>query len=749
MKKLMLTTIAAPLLTMAAATPCVATAPAARPNIIFIYADDHATQAVGAYGSRINRTPNIDRLARQGVVFDNSLVTNGICAPCRAVVLTGQHSHRNGVLTNAEIFDGEQMTFPKLLRDAGYQTALIGKWHLKSDPTGFDHWEVLLGQGPYYNPRLDTPGGLVKHEGYTTEIITDRAMDWLREGRDADRPFLLMMQHKAPHRNWQPGPDQLTLYDDVEIPEPPTLFDDYAGRASGAKTQEMTIAGHMFPSDLKLETPRGLTETQLARWRAAYDPKNAAYEAAGLTGRALVEWRYQRYIKDYLRTIAAIDDSVGTVLDWLDAAGLAEETVVIYSSDQGFYLGEHGWYDKRWMYEESLRSPLLVRWPASVPAGVRRAELVQNLDFAPTMLDLAGVTPPPVMQGRSLVPLLTGAGTPPALWRESVYYHYYEFPGVHAVPRHYGVRTDRHKLIHYYQLGEWELFDLVADPQEMHSVSGDPAYTDVRARLERELTRLQEQYGDTHPTAPVAKILEQTMRPHPDLPGYELVWHDEFNGRRLDATKWNHSRLGPRRNAVNVPEAVRLDRKGHLEITTSRHQRADGTTEHRTAMLDTQGLFATTYGYFEARIRLQTQVGHWSAFWLQTPTMGDPLGDPARAGAEIDIMEYLANDHHRGHVQHTLHWDGYGDDHRSAHSRVRVPGIESGFHTFGLEWTDDAYVFYVDGVETWRTSEAISARDQYLLLSLEVGPWAGDIADATLPDSILVDYVRVYRKSSP
>ena len=465
---------------------------AERPNILFIFTDDHAAHAISAYGSKVNRTPHIDRIAEEGMRFDNCFCTNSICGPSRAVILTGKHSHVNGFATNRHTFNGEQQTFPKLLQGAGYQTAMIGKWHLKSAPTGFDHWEVLKGQGPYYNPPMRTPGGDVKHTGYTTHIITELALEWLEKGRDQEKPFMMMYQQKAPHRNWQPGPKYLTLFDDVEIPEPATLFDDYEGRTGAAKTQAMEIDRHMSKNDVKLTQPRGLTEEQLKLWNAAYGPKNAAFEAAKLTGKDLVRWKYQRYMKDYLRCVQAVDDDIGRVLKYLDDSGLAENTVVIYSSDQGFYLGDHGWFDKRWMYEESLRMPFVVRWPGVIKPGSVNTDLVQNLDFGETFLEIAGVDVPGDMQGRSFASLMKGEM--PEDWRKSIYYHYYEFPGAHSVARHYGVRTAEHKLIHYYEIGEWELFDLGKDPDEVRSVHANPAYAEVRKTLEGELARLREQY---------------------------------------------------------------------------------------------------------------------------------------------------------------------------------------------------------------------------------------------------------------
>lgn len=464
---------------------------AGRPNIVFIFTDDHAAHAMSCYGSKINQTPHLDRIAQQGMKFTRCYVGNSLCGPSRATVLTGKHSHLNGFRQNGDRFDGAQVTMPKLLRAAGYQTAVIGKWHLESDPTGFDHWEVLVGQGPYYNPPMIRNGERVKYEGYTTEIIGDLTLDWLKQ-RKSDQPFLLMAQHKAPHREWQPGPKYFDLYQGITLPEPPTLFDDYAGRASPARTQSMSVARDLSPLDLKLTPPKNLTPDQLKTWTAAYAEENAALAADGLTGDALIRWKYQRYIKDYARCIQAVDDQVGRLLDYLEESGLAENTIVIYSSDQGFFLGDHGWFDKRFMYEECYRTPLLVKWPGVAKPGSVCDALVSNLDYAQTMLDLAGVTADPAMQGRSLVPLLRG--NTPDDWRSSLYYHYYEYPGPHDVARHYGVKTARYKLLHFYHLGEWELYDLEQDPQERKSVYGDPAYATVQAELKTELARLRTEY---------------------------------------------------------------------------------------------------------------------------------------------------------------------------------------------------------------------------------------------------------------
>lgn len=478
---------------------------AQRPNIVFIFSDDHAYQAIGAYGSVINKTPNIDRLASEGMVFDRCYVTNSICAPSRAVIQTGTHSHLNGVLTNRESFDGSQQTFPKLLQQAGYQTAIVGKWHLKSEPTGFDFWEVLPGQGHYYNPDFRTPRGQERATGYVTDIITDKALDWLKTQRDKNKPFMLMVQNKAPHREWAPNLKHLNLFDGEDIPEPETLFDNYEGRGTAARQQEMTIANHMrMDADLKVKE-EGDTESQLQRlihgrmtpeqasaWDVAYEPKNVAFKESGLQGDDLVRWMYQRYIKDYLRCITSVDENVGRLLDYLAESGLEENTVVIYSSDQGFYLGEHGWFDKRFMYEESFRMPLLARWPGVIEPGSRNQKLVSNLDFAQTFLDLARVAQTADMQGLSLKPLLQG--DQPADWRESVYYHYYEYPAVHMVNKHEGVFDGRYKLINFYELDEWELYDLEKDPRELESQYGNPEYAQTVVRLKNELARLRTEY---------------------------------------------------------------------------------------------------------------------------------------------------------------------------------------------------------------------------------------------------------------
>ncbi len=475
-----------------------------RPNIVFIFTDDHCEQALSAYDPTRIATPNLDRIASEGMRFNRCYVTNSICGPSRAVIQTGKYSHLNGFTRNGNRFNGDQQTFPKLLQAAGYQTAVVGKWHLASTPQGYDYYDVLKGQGPYYNPPMLTAGGDGKpvtrpNTGYTTDIITDKTLAWLKQQRDPDKPFMVMYQHKAPHRNWMPGPKYLTWLDDVTIPEPETLWDDYSGRTQSASRQSMTIRNHLNPRDLKLEGYGTMNEDQKKVWEAAYGPKNEAYLKArpNMSETDIVKWKYQRYVKDYLRCVKSVDDGVGRVLDYLDEAGLSDNTVVIYSSDQGWYLGEHGWFDKRWMYEESLKTPLLVRWPGTVAAETTNNAIVSNLDFAQTFLDIAGVDIPDDMQGESLVPLLEGKK--PQDWRQAFYYHYYENPGGHNVARHYGVTNGNFKLIHFYALegkkiDDWELFDLNNDPNELTSVYGDSQYADVQARMHKQLDRLRKHY---------------------------------------------------------------------------------------------------------------------------------------------------------------------------------------------------------------------------------------------------------------
>jgi arylsulfatase A-like enzyme len=467
---------------------CAALSANKQPNILFLFTDDHATQALSAYGHGLNKTPNLDRIAKEGMLFRRCLVTNSICAPSRAVILTGKYSHLNGQLTNKDVFDGSQQTVPKLLQKAGYQTAIVGKWHLKSTPTGFDHHEVLVGQGSYYNPILITNGERVKHEGYTTDLITDQAFDWL-DKRDKKKPFFLMCQHKAPHGRWEPALRHLGIFDDVDIQEPSTLFDDYAGRGKSASMHKMGIANHMGDARLMFKYSSKFTPEQFKVFDGYFRPRNESFLAAKLEAKERTRWHYQRYIKNYLSCVKAVDENVGRLLDYLDKQGLAENTVVVYSSDQGFYLGEHGWFDKRWMFDESLRTPLIARWPGVTKPGTESADMVSNVDFAETFLEIAGAAVPSEMQGRSLVPVLKGAT--PKDWRTSHYYHYYEAGG-HGVPIHYGVTTKSYKLIRYpAPMDEWELYDLKKDPRELKSVFGRPEYAQTVKRLEKELSNLR------------------------------------------------------------------------------------------------------------------------------------------------------------------------------------------------------------------------------------------------------------------
>ena len=489
-----------------------------RPNILFLFSDDHALKAISAYGGPLKEvapTPHIDRIAKEGALFRNSFCANSICGPSRASILTGKHSHKNGFLRNSRTpFDQSQWTVAKALQATGYATAVVGKWHLKSHPVGFDFWEILPGQGSYYNPAfIQMSGETVRYEGYATDITTDKAIDWL-EQRDPDKPFFLMCQHKAPHRTFSPALRHLGAFDGIEIPEPETLFDDYADRSALLAANEMELDRHFdWAYDVKLRkdemgdiplpgpnrygTPEynRMTEAQKEVWDAHFAPKNQAFladfSAGKLSHEDLVRWKYQRYIKNYLATVKAVDESVGRMLQYLEDHGLAENTVVIYSSDQGFFLGEHGWYDKRWMFEESFQMPFVVRWPGVIEPGARPEALIQNIDYAPTFLEIAGEPVPAEIQGESLVPILKGESVED--WRTSVYYAYYEL-GEHRVPQHFGVRTHRHKLIYFPETDEWNLFDLVNDPQEMKSVHEDPSYGETLIELRAEYDRLREKY---------------------------------------------------------------------------------------------------------------------------------------------------------------------------------------------------------------------------------------------------------------
>ncbi len=493
-----------------------------RPNIVFIMSDDHAYQAISAYDTSLIRTPNIDRIAKMGMLFTNASVTNSICAPSRATILTGKHSHINGKIDNYFPFDTTNVTFPQLLQDAGYQTAMFGKLHFGNSPKGFDQFKILPGQGVYYNPEFITKNeGNITVQGYVTDIITEMTLDWLQNERKADDPFLLMYLHKAPHREWLPAERHLAEYTNRTFREPATLFDDYSGRGAAAHEAEMNLLDHMnWAGDSKIEPSvmdeLGIPETavwdkaawkgqvgrqnseQRAVWDKYYGPINEEFKKnyASMSREDLMKWRYQRYMQDYLGCIAAVDEGVGQVLDYLEKNNLMENTIIVYTSDQGFYLGEHGWFDKRFIYNESFKTPLLVSWPNKIKAGTTSDEMVQNLDFAQTFLDAAQLTAPDDMQGESLMPLLTGNAEQ---WtRDAVYYHYYEYPAVHMVKRHYAIVTQEYKLVHYYfDVDEWELIDRMNDPMELKNVYGDPAYANVQKELHTQLDQLREKYGDS------------------------------------------------------------------------------------------------------------------------------------------------------------------------------------------------------------------------------------------------------------
>lgn len=493
-----------------------------RPNIIFIMADDHAAQAISAYGHPISKlapTPNIDRIANDGAIFKNNFCSNSICGPSRAVVLTGKHSHVNGFRMNGDQFDGSQPTFPKMLQKAGYLTAMIGKWHLHGFPQGFDHWNILTDQGNYYNPdfiafsekeqRIDT----TRIMGYATDIITDDAIAYLNSVKDTKQPFMMMVHHKAPHRNWMPALRHLNVYDDVEFPLPDTYFTDHKGSIA-SKEQLQTIYKDMYEGhDLKMTVAKGsselahnpwkndferMTKEQRAIWDKAYQAKNDAMHDANMDAKELAIWKGQRYLHEYLATIKAVDEGVGKILDYLDANGLAENTLIIYTTDQGFYLGEKGWFDKRFMYEESLAMPMVARYPGVIKKGTEITALTQNLDFAETFLDFAGVAVPNDMQGKSLKPLLMNKAINED-FRDAIYYHYYDFPAFHMVKKMYGVRTNRYKLIHVYDdIDQWELYDLKTDPRELNNQIDNPSYDAIEQQLRVKLKELQAKYEVTN-----------------------------------------------------------------------------------------------------------------------------------------------------------------------------------------------------------------------------------------------------------
>lgn len=491
-----------------------------RPNIIFIMSDDHAYQAISAYDNSLIETPNIDRIARNGMLFTNASVTNSICAPSRATILTGKHSHINGKVDNHFPFDTTNITFPQLFQEAGYQTAMFGKLHFGNNPTGFDQFKILPGQGAYYNPEFITKNeGTIIVEGYVTDIITDMTLSWLEHERKEAQPFMLMYLHKAPHRSWLMAERHLEDFTSRTFPEPATLFDDYSGRTSPVGEAEMNILHHMawagdnkvFPEVMdELDIPeigfdkvryayehKRLNASQKANFMKAYAKVNEEFKKAypAMSEEDRMKWKYQRYMQDYLGTIQAVDENVGRLLDYLEANDLMENTIIVYTSDQGFYLGEHGWYDKRFVYDESFKTPLLISWPDKVKAGSRSDELVQNLDFAQTFLEAAGIEAPDDMQGESFIPVLTDQGEE---WtRDAVYYHYYEYPAEHMVNRHYAIVTKDYKLIHYYYVeDQWELIDREKDPLELTNEYDNPAYAEIREDLHKRLDALRVKYKD-------------------------------------------------------------------------------------------------------------------------------------------------------------------------------------------------------------------------------------------------------------
>ncbi len=505
-----------PLVPLALLSSCKSTEEVKKaPNIIFIMTDDHATQAISAYGSKLIETPNIDRIAQEGMLFENCYVVNSISGPSRACILTGKFSHENGFTNNSSAFDGSQQTLPKVLQENGYQTAMIGKWHLHTTPEGFDHWSVISGQneqGDYYTPDFMENGEHIVEEGYVTDVITDKVISFI-ENRDESKPYFVMYHQKAPHRNWMPSPRHLGVFNDTVFPEPDNLFDNYENRGRAAKEQDLSIAKTLQDDwDLKLLTREEMLKDTTNRlyevykrmpsdvqdkWDEAYAKRINEFKTLNLKGDDLVRWKYQQYMQDYLATILAVDENIGRLLNYLEEKGELDNTIIVYTSDQGFFLGEHGWFDKRFMYEESHRMPFIIRYPEAIKANTKTSALSMNVDFMPTFLDLANIAIPSDVQGVSLKPLFDNDGAVGDDWRKAVYYHYYEYPAEHSVKRHYGIRTQDFKLIHFYDdINEFEMYDLVNDPSEMNNVYDNPAYADKRAELTQQLKKTREQYND-------------------------------------------------------------------------------------------------------------------------------------------------------------------------------------------------------------------------------------------------------------
>lgn len=493
-------------------------AKAQRPNIIFIMTDDHTTQAMSCYGGNLVETPNMDRIASEGLRLDNCYATNALSGPSRACILTGKFGHVNGFVDNAGIFDLSQQTFPKLLQKGGYQTAIIGKWHLISEPQGFDSYSILSGagqQGDYYDPDFLENGKQIHQRGYVTDIITEKALTFL-DTCDRSKPFCLMVHHKAVHRNWMPSPEHIGEFENHVFPEPDNLFDDYRGRGRSAHEQDMSIEKTLQTgADLKmvsreelLSHPKGglskayrrMSPKAQQKWDSVYSRRAERYAEGFSCREELISWKYQQYMQDYLATALSVDESIGEILEYLDKNDLTENTVIIYTSDQGFFLGEHGWFDKRFMYEECQRMPFVVRYPKMIKPQSTSSAICTNIDFAPTFLDLAGIDIPSDIQGRSMLPIFQHRGKTPKDWPQLAYYHYYEYPAVHSVKRHYGIRTPEWKLIHFYNdIDEWELYDLKNDPHEMHNLYDDPKYLEIRENLIKALRETQLKYGDTDP----------------------------------------------------------------------------------------------------------------------------------------------------------------------------------------------------------------------------------------------------------
>ncbi|MFN6271122.1 MAG: sulfatase/phosphatase domain-containing protein [Akkermansiaceae bacterium] len=526
-------------------TSTVIASAAERPNIVFIFTDDHALEAISAYGTRFNKispTPNIDRIAKEGMLFERSYCGNSICGPSRASILTGKHSHMNGFMdNNFSRFDGNQTTFPKILQKSGYETAVIGKWHLISNPTGFDYWEVLPDQGSYYNPDfIQMDGSKKRFEGYVTDLVVDKSLDWLKNRKDKSKPFVLMTQQKAPHRNWVPAERHMNLFDGIDIPEPESLFDDYKNRVDAVAKQKMSIAKDFhwshdmllpgratdprFVDNLNNNEYSRMNDTQKKAFDDAYGDENAAFLESlkkDMSDEELTRWKYQRYIKNYLRCIRGVDENIGRLLEYLDKSGLAKNTIVIYASDQGFYLGEHGWYDKRWMFEESLSMPFIIRWPGVVKPGVRTKTMIQNIDYAPTFLEVAGAPIPNDIQGKSLLPILKNEGEAPTDWRSAIYYEY-SGEYTHSVAAHDGVRNDRYKLMHFPDTKKWMLFDLEKDPQEMKNIIAEKEYETVLKDMRGLYDSLRKQYQVTTST-------------FPDQRWDQKWWKDRWDEKNKDA----------------------------------------------------------------------------------------------------------------------------------------------------------------------------------------------------------------------